>query len=1033
MGQISNQLIIALIFEMLGFSVGVAMLILVIGQAARQLDNQLMGLFTGAVVLWSGTSAVGHVFVVMGVDVRWTLYLGAIWISLIGYVLFLLATHYADTWANPWVRRLLVLGAVFVTLIGIPISQGLIVVPAAIKTGDLLTYDVLPLGYLAFTIGFSFYIGAIFVLWKYRRQRTRMLLWGGAITCFGVFTTVLPGVNNAPLDVISTTISIILYARAILIEKVFDPLSHTNRELSAANASLKALHDLSVDMVQRLELNELLQTLINRAAELVGTIHGYVYLIDPETGLMKLEVAIGAHEAHVGETLARGEGMVGTVWKTGKPLVIDDYSAWAGRLDAFNSHGLRAVVGVPLLRQTRRDRSTSIMGVIGLASQDPGRRFTEHEVNILNRFASLASVALNNAQLYTLAQRQKEYYESLVLNSPTAIVTIDLDNRVVDWNPAAERLFGYQSEEVVGQDIDQLISADEDLTLEAMKFSQQAFQGQRLHAITRRQRKDGTRVDVELFAVPVVVEQKQVGALAIYHDITELQRARQDAESANQAKSTFLANMSHELRTPLNAIIGYSEMLSEEAEENGQPGTIADLNKIQTAAHHLLNIINDILDLSKIEAGKIQLFLEVFSVEQLLADVVNTATPLVQSKNNSLHIHSPKDVGVMYAALTRIRQCLFNLLNNAAKFTENGSITLEVQRNEVTPEHPATISFRVTDTGIGMTMEQMNKLFQPFTQADSSTTRKFGGTGLGLTITRHFCRMMGGDVSVTSEVGEGATFTITLPAEVTGQKEVAPPSYTNEQLPPAQSGVCKILVIDDDPVVRELLQRFLTREGFYVASAANGVEGLNLARSQQPDAITLDVLMPGMDGWTVLSTLKADPATADIPVIMLTMVDEKNLGYALGVSEYLTKPVDRERLLSILQRYQHEVSADILIIEDDQPMREMLHRVLKKEHWHVFEAENGRIGLEWLQQRTPHLILLDLMMPEMDGFEFVAELRRNETWRTIPVVVLTAKTITSEDRLRLNGYVEKILQKGAYTRETLLGELKELVQTCAKI
>jgi CheY-like chemotaxis protein len=322
------------------------------------------------------------------------------------------------------------------------------------------------------------------------------------------------------------------------------------------------------------------------------------------------------------------------------------------------------------------------------------------------------------------------------------------------------------------------------------------------------------------------------------------------------------------------------------------------------------------------------------------------------------------------------------------------------------------VTFRVSDTGIGMTPDQMSRLFQPFTQADASTTRQYGGTGLGLAITKRFCQMMGGDIAVESELGKGSTFSITLPALVDNPRAPLAPSaeFLSEALP---GGVGAVLVIDDDPTVRELLQRSLTKEGIRVVCAAGGEDGLRLAKELRPTAITLDVMMPGMDGWAVLTALKADAALADIPVIMLTIVDDKNLGYALGAADYLTKPVDRDRLVAILKKYRGEdPSRLVLVVEDDAAAREILHRTLEKEGWAMTTAENGRVALQRVAEQRPALILLDLMMPEMDGFQVVEALREREAWRSIPIVVVTAKDLTAEDHLRLNGYVERILQKG---------------------
>jgi signal transduction histidine kinase/DNA-binding response OmpR family regulator len=511
---------------------------------------------------------------------------------------------------------------------------------------------------------------------------------------------------------------------------------------------------------------------------------------------------------------------------------------------------------------------------------------------------------------------------------------------------------------------------------------------------------------------------------------TTAQEAREAAEAASRAKSTFLANMSHELRTPLNAIIGYSEMLAEDLTSEGLGGFASDLQRIRASGKHLQSLINDVLDLSKIEAGKMELYLETFEVRRLIEEVASTVRPLVEEKANILEVHCADDLGSMYADLTKVRQGLLNLLSNAAKFTEGGQIRLRATREVM--DGVDWVKLSVSDTGIGMSPKQMGNLFQAFTQADASTTRQYGGTGLGLVITRHFCQMMEGDISVESELGVGSTFTIELPA-VVAEPATEPALVADGQFETAPWGAGTVLVIDDEPIVCRLLERFLGKEGFQVETALDGEEGLRLARELQPDAITLDVLMPGIDGWTVLAMLKTDPDLADIPVIMLTIVDDKGKGYALGAAEYMVKPIDRDRLAAVLRPYRSASHPfRVLVVEDEAVTREMLRRALEKEGWDVIEAEHGRAALELVAEARPGLILLDLMMPEMDGFEFVAELRQNEAWRVIPVVVVTAKDLTAQDRLRLNGYVEKILQKQAYSQDALLAEVRDLVAAGAR-
>ena len=339
------------------------------------------------------------------------------------------------------------------------------------------------------------------------------------------------------------------------------------------------------------------------------------------------------------------------------------------------------------------------------------------------------------------------------------------------------------------------------------------------------------------------------------------------------------------------------------------------------------------------------------------------------------------------------------------------------------PGNDAFIHFTVSDTGIGMTPEQIAKLFQAFTQADASTTRKYGGTGLGLAISKRFAEMMGGDITVTSEAGKGTTFTVKLPA-VMHKIELAPEPVATEIV---ATGTATVLVVDDDVTVRDVVTRALTDDGIHVLTAADGEEGLRLARMRRPNLIFLDVMMPKMDGWAVLTALKGDRETAEIPVVMLTIMNETEMGYMLGAAEYLSKPIDRERLAAVMSKHRRPTGeSQVLIVEDDPTTRDVLKRSLVKQGWDVAEAANGRQALERVEVQEPALILLDLMMPEMNGFEFITELRENEKWQDIPVVVLTSKDLTIEERALLNGQVERIVEKGSYSRESLLREVRKI-------
>src|ERR1700726_785991 len=514
----------------------------------------------------------------------------------------------------------------------------------------------------------------------------------------------------------------------------------------------------------------------------------------------------------------------------------------------------------------------------------------------------------------------------------------------------------------------------------------------------------------------------------------ELHKAIWASEQATRAKSDFLASMSHELRTPLNAIIGYSEILFEDAQSAERESEMEDLGKIQDAGKHLLGLIDNILDLSKIEAGKMTLYLETFELRPMIDSVAATVAPLAKKTGNALVVDCAGEVGSIQSDLTKMRQILFNLLSNACKFTRNGTITLTALRD--VDGAVDWIEFQVRDTGIGMTPDQQAKVFEAFTQADASTTRTYGGTGLGLAITKSFCRLMGGDVTLASEAGKGTTFTIRLPAVTRAASDTAVSAAEKRSDGPqvAESEHAPIvLVVDDDPDARELLSRHLQRGGYAVRVAANGEEAMHLARTLQPDVVTLDVMMPRMDGWAVLSAMKEDAELAEIPVIMATVVDNQSIGFSLGAADYLIKPIDRDRLVHAVEKCCPRGAArHVLIVEDDAPTSELMGRALRQIDCTVTQAENGRVGLERLNETLPDAILLDLMMPEMDGFEFIAQVRAESRWRRIPVIVVTAKTLTAEDRARLNGQVQHLVHKGEYSGKAVLAALDELVPRHAR-
>lgn len=634
-------------------------------------------------------------------------------------------------------------------------------------------------------------------------------------------------------------------------------------------------------------------------------------------------------------------------------------------------------------------------------------------------------------------RQSEERFRSLTEATSAIVWTTTPDGRFERTASEWTRFTGQSPQEAAGHGFFAAIFPDDrDMTMEA--WSRAVATLTPLEIEHRVRRADGAFRTMTARAVPILEEngtiREWVGA---HSDITArkevevaLEAAKEAAEEANRAKSQFLANMSHELRTPLSAVIGYSEMLQEEMEDLGQDSLLVDMRKIEANARHLLGLINDVLDLSKIEAERMEIYAETFPVAEVVKDVTATVQTLVDKKGNTLVIDLAEDLGDARTDQTKLRQSLINLLSNAAKFTENGRITLAASR--CVRDGADWLSFRVGDTGIGMNPEQQAKLFQRFTQADASTTRRFGGTGLGLAITRAFAEMLGGRIAFDSREGVGTTFTLEIPA---GYVDASPmEAVAHEQSGAHRSAADgrapggQVLIIDDDPSTRDLLARYLEKDGFAVVTAGDGREGVEKAQALRPRVILLDVTMPRMDGWSVLRTLRADPELGATPIIMVTVLDEQNLAFSLGATDYLQKPIEWSQLRSAMERFKpSEHDGPVLIVDDDPDTRERIAALLTREGWRVAAAENGVAGLEATAARKPCLILLDLMMPEMDGFGFLRALRANPEWRDIPVVVLTAKDITVDDRRRLAGQADRVLEKGRLSLNDLSDALRTLV------
>ena len=623
------------------------------------------------------------------------------------------------------------------------------------------------------------------------------------------------------------------------------------------------------------------------------------------------------------------------------------------------------------------------------------------------------------------ARAQRNTIMTAIETIPDGFALYDSDDRLLLFNERFRSIFGHVDDILTpGARFEDILRLQlERDAVETHDLSPEDWISERMNH--HRTPGDGRR-EVMMGGAWIQVAKRRTpdgGTVAVYSDISDLKQkqaqletANEKAVAANSAKSQFLASMSHELRTPLNAIIGYSEMLSEDAEDMGFESAIEDLEKIMSSGRHLLSLINDVLDLSKIEAGKMEVYVETFPLKSLLEEVADTVAPLIARNDNTLVLELEVGDDEIETDKTKLRQNLFNLLSNAAKFTKNGKIELSAARGQ--KNGAPTFRFAVRDEGIGMTPEQRAKLFQAFVQADQSTTRNFGGTGLGLAIAQQFTQMMGGEITVESKPGVGSVFSFEIPARFSD-------GGAPEELEPVEgtSVLGRVLIVDDEEEARAAAARIVREKGYEVLMASDAETGLRIAREQAPDAVILDVIMPERDGWSMLREMKADPVLCEMPVILATIVADREMGLAFGAVEHLIKPVDPDQLVSTLEAIADGREKDVLIVDDDVATRNLFRRILTREGWYVREASDGSRALTLLDNHKPTLMVLDIMMPNLDGFEVLKTVRTRQDLADLPVIVATSKDLTRAELDWLKANAGEVIRKGETGRSDLVAAL----------
>jgi len=850
----------------------------------------------------------------------------------------------------------------------------------------------------------------------------------------------------------------------------------------------KELYRIGIALTSADKLEEVLHTILMETLRILNIPAGSIALYNEENETLTLK-AIHGFSVDFSKTICwkrRTGGMTDHVLSKRIPTIIHDTRAYpfVDNKVIFRE-GIRSIASVPLYANDH------IIGVLYLNDFKP-KNWSDREVEFITLLGIQAAYAIEKFRLIEEISETKNYLKNVLDNSADIIITTDTEGRIVEFTGGASRLLGYAKEEVIGKKAEDLWTRPEERREVLKMLEKQGYvSNYEIQLIT----KDGRNIDVSVTLSFIRNSKKEIiGTVGITKDITEkkkleraieernielhelnekleekviertkeIEKANRELERSSKLKSQFIATMSHELRTPLNSILGFSELLMDEVSGSLLEKQKRYVNNIHNSGSHLLQLINNILDIAKIESGTMELHYEDCPIRQTISEVEAVIKSLIDKKKQSLSINIEDNVSVIKADRIKFKQILYNLLSNAVKFTpEGGSIYLNaalIDENisfysdkydiDMRTDKNRCLKISVTDTGIGIKKEDYERIFFEFEQVDSSFSRGYEGTGLGLALTKKHIELHGGSITVQSEEGKGSTFTVILPLidikmpgkELIPQPELLAPAtkeqecYIENRTQKRKAQPPMILVVEDDIATSKILTLYLAQGGYKVARVYNGDEAINRIKELKPFAVILDVMLPGKDGWEILQEIKSDPEIKGIPVIISSVIDNRELGFALGASDYLVKPVDRITLLRNLEELSFATKkkrnpVNILCIDDHDDVLELLTSILEQSGYNVLTANSGKLGIEKAVAYRPDLVILDLMMPDVDGFEVAQTLKNNPTTIDIPVLILTAKDLTVDDRLRLAGKIENCIQKSHFTKEDLLMHIRDLEVT----